>query len=120
MSNYWVVGATVSGQDMSNDFITKGFWFGDQEDVQHVINQVVAGDRIAIKSMLGHGSNQVLIKAIGLVTDARGFAATPFKFLYVNWLDVRSEQRKVPFHNFSNTIRSVDGTHPVAREIFAI
>ena len=115
-----MVGATVSGQDMSDDFISKGFWFGDREDVQDIINQISKGDRIAIKSRLGRGANQVLIKADGLVTDARGFAATPFKFFYVNWLDIRPEQRKVPFHNFSNTIRPIDGEHPIARAIFRI
>jgi hypothetical protein len=31
MANYWAVGAHVSGQDMSEDFITRGFWFGDRD-----------------------------------------------------------------------------------------
>ena len=120
MANYWVVGATVSGQDMSDDFITKGFWFGDREDVQDTINQIAASDRIAIKSMLGQGATQVAIKAIGLVTYPRSFNATPFKFFYVNWLDLRSEDRKVPFHGFGSTIRRIEGTSDIARQIFCI
>ncbi len=69
MVNYWVVGATVSYQDMADDFITRGFWFGDREDVQSTINQIAAGDRLAIKSMPGQGATRVSIKAVGIVTD---------------------------------------------------
>jgi len=118
--NYWVVGATVSLQDMSDDFITRGFWFGDREDVQETINQISAGDRLAIKSMLGQGANQVSIKAVGLVTHSRSFNATPFRFFYVDWLDLRLEDRKVPFHGFGSTIRRVDGASDIARLIFSL
>ena len=118
MANYWVVGATVSDQDMSDDFISRGFWFGDREDVQSTIDQIVIGDRLAIKSMLGRGATQVAIKAVGLVTHVRGFNATPFKFFYVDWLDLRGENRKVPFSGFGSTIRQIDGASDIAREIF--
>ena len=105
---------------MSNDFITQGFWFGDKEDAQETINHISAGDRLAIKSMLGRGANQVSIKAIGLVTQSRSFNATPFRFFYVDWLDLRFEDRKVPFHGFGGAIHRVDGISDVARLIFGL
>ncbi len=120
MPSYWVVGATVSAQDMSDDFITRKFWFGDREDAQEIINQIAPGDRLAIKSMLGQGATQVAIKAIGIVTHARGFNATPFKFSYVDWLELRQEDRKVPFHGFGSTIRRVDEASDIARLIFRL
>ncbi|MFD1949860.1 hypothetical protein ACFSGX_03635 [Sphingomonas arantia] len=120
MANYWVVGATVSDQDMSDDFITRGFWFGDRDSAQDVIANIVVGDRLAIKSMLGQGSKEVWIKAIGVVTNCNTFNAMPFKFFYVNWIDVRAENRRSPFHNFSNTIRNLDSQHELVKEIFRI
>ena len=115
MANYWVVGATVSDQDMSADFITRGFWFGDREDAQDTINQIAPGDRIAIKSMLGRGATEVLVKAIGLVTHAQQFNAIQnFRFFYVDWLDLRTENRRVPFSGFGRTIHPVAGNSEIA------
>ena len=120
MASYWVVGATVSGQDMSEDFISRGFWFGDREDVQDTIGEIAAGDRLAIKAMLGKGANQVVIKAVGLVTHAKSFNATPFKFLYVDWIDLRAENRRVPFSGFGGTIRQIDIGSEIAHAIFCL
>ena len=121
MANYWVVGATVSGQDMSGDFITRGFWFGDREDVQDTINQIAPGDRIAIKSMLGKGATEVLIKAIGLVTHAQQFNAIQnFRFFYVDWLDLRGEDRRVPFSGFGGTIHSIVRDSNIAGTVFRL
>ena len=105
---------------MSGDFIRRGFWFGDREDVQTTINQIAEGDRIAIKSMLGQGSTQVAIKAIGLVTQAQTVSDTPFKFFYVDWLDLRKEDRKIPFSGLGNTIRQIDGLSELAGQIFRL
>ncbi len=118
MPNYWVVGATVSGQNMSDDFLQKGIWFADREDVQERIDRIQKGDRLAIKSLLGQGATQVLIKALGIVTDIRSFAATPFKFFYVDWLDIRDENRRVPFHGFGATLHPVLEDSEIARLIF--
>src|SRR5574337_36645 len=121
MGTYWVVGATVSGQDMSSDFIDRGFWFGDREDVQQTINQISPGDRIAIKSMLGKGATEVSIKAIGIVRAARSFAAiSAFKVFYVDWLDITAENRRVPFSGFGGTIHAIHEGSDIAKRIFSL
>ena len=40
MTQYWVVGATVSGEDMTEKFIKHGFWFGDKDTAQDKIDKI--------------------------------------------------------------------------------
>ncbi len=117
---YWIVGATVEDQDMSGDFIERGFWFGTRDTAQTTIENIVPGDRIAIKSLLGQGATQVLIKAIGIVTSIRSYNATEFRFLYVDWIDLRKEDRKVAFSGFGGTIHNVDGASEIAGQVFRL
>ena len=118
MPSYWVVGATVSGQNMADDFLRKGIWFANREDVQDRIEAIQKGDRLAIKSLLGQGATQVHIKALGIVTDIRSFAATSFKFFYVDWLDISRENRRVPFHGFGATLHTLQQDSEIARLVF--
>lgn len=108
MANYWAVGATVQGQDMSDDFIARGFWFADTPKAQDTIEGIEVGDRLAIKKMLGQGATEVHIKAVGLVTEVRPYRATFFKFFYVDWLDLRAENRRAPFAGLGGTIHRLE------------
>jgi hypothetical protein len=97
MSNYWVVGATWGGHDdQSEKFIRRGYWFLGWDDKDQPIqaklrDQIKPGDRIAIKKMLGQGSPNVVIKAIGEVKEID----EDDKRVYVSWL-VKRMNREVP------------------------
>ena len=97
--NYWVVGAMWSGyKDQSEKFIRRGYWYlgykgDDQSDQQKRRDQIRPGDRIAIKRMLGRGSPQIEIRALGIVREIDD----KDKRIYVDWL-VRGLKRKVPGH----------------------
>jgi len=85
----------------------KGIWFGDKESAQDDIAKIQAGDRIAIKKMLGHGAKEVEIKAIGIVEKVGKYEAMNFPILYVKWLSLIDESgqgRRVPFSGFGGTI----------------
>lgn len=75
MSNYWVVGAMWGGQDdQSEKFIRRGYWFlgwddKDQSSQANLRDQIQPGDRIAIKKMLGQGSPNISIRALGVVKE---------------------------------------------------
>lgn len=47
MAQYWVVGATVDDQDLTQEFIDHGLWFADAGGAQDRIEQISSGDRIA-------------------------------------------------------------------------
>ena len=74
MPNYWVVGAMWEGHgDHLDEFIRCGYWrhwwTREEQPVQvGRCDQIEAGDRIAIKRMLGHGAPDIEIRALGLVT----------------------------------------------------
>lgn len=120
MSNYWIVGATVQDENMRDEFISRGFWFGDRDSAQDVIDEVQKGDRFAMKRMLGQGATEVEINAIGIVQKANRFAAMPFKFFYVDWLDIRSENRRVPFSGLGGTIHRINREGDLAKQIFRL
>jgi hypothetical protein len=75
MTNYWVVGATWGGkEDQSEVFIRRGYWFlgwadSDQPAQASLRDQIRPGDRIAIKKMLGQGSQEIEIRALGVVEE---------------------------------------------------
>ena len=75
MPNYWVVGAMWGGQDDQSDkFIRRGYWFLGWEDQEQpaqakLRDQIKEGDRIAIKKMLGRGSKNIEIRALGVVKE---------------------------------------------------
>lgn len=104
MANYWIVGATVSGQDMTKWFVKHGFWFGDKDTAQADIAKIQKGDRIAIKKMRGQGATTVDINAIGVVEDIGEFNAMEFRMIFVNWISLLGEGKQAPFKGLGATI----------------
>lgn len=96
-NNYWVVGATWGGQvDQSDKFVRRGYWFLGWEDDEQpnqakLRDQIKPGDRIAIKKMLGQGSVNIEIKALGEVKEID----EDDKRVYISWF-VKDMHRKVP------------------------
>ena len=87
MQSYWVVGAMWSGHDdQSEPFVRRGYWFlgwADQEQPNQAAlrDQIKPGDRIAIKKMLGQGSPNIEIRALGIVREVD----PDDKRVYVHW-----------------------------------
>lgn len=87
MPNYWVVGAMWGGhEDQLDVFVRRGYWFlgwaDDRQPAQAALrDKIQSGDRIAIKRMLGQGSQSIEIRAIGIVTEVD----PNDKRVYVRW-----------------------------------
>jgi hypothetical protein len=86
-TRYWLVGASWGGTDHQDKvFIDKGIWMlGWEEGHQpERAAQIAAGDRIAIKRLLGKGQTGIRIMHIGIV---RGVILDTNKVICtVNWL----------------------------------
>lgn len=72
--NYWLVGATWGGADQQDAFYLRGYWEMGYSDAEKPgfakkRDQIVKGDRIAIKSMDGRGKPTISIHALGIVKD---------------------------------------------------
>lgn len=87
MHSYWVVGAMWGGHDdQSEVFIRRGYWFlgwrDDEQPAQAMLrDQIRPGDRIAIKRMLGQGSPNIEVRALGIVKEID----QDDKRIYVHW-----------------------------------
>ena len=122
MFQYWVVGAMWDGHnDQSDLFLRRGYWFlgwddQDQPDQAKRRDQIQQGDRIAIKRMLGQGSPNIEIKAIGIVKEID----LSDKRVYVDWV-LRDMGRVVPS---KGCYKSIHGPFPPAdawtNEVFRI
>jgi hypothetical protein len=94
---YWVVGAMWGGHDDQMDvFVRRGYWFlgwkdRDQPSQAALRDQIRPGDRIAIKRMLGQGSPNIEIRALGIVKEID----SADKRVYVQWA-VSDLSREVP------------------------
>jgi hypothetical protein len=94
---YWVVGAMYGGRDdMYETFIKRGYWeFGWEDKDKPALaadrNKILAGDRIAIKAMLGQGAREIRIRAIGIVKDNDHAEGR----VYIDWL-LTGMEREVP------------------------
>jgi hypothetical protein len=98
MPSYWVVGAMWEGghDDQSEKFIRRGYWIlgwadKDQPAQAKLRDQIRPGDRIAIKKMLGQGSPNIAIRALGVVKEID----EDDKTVYIDWL-VKGLEREVP------------------------
>lgn len=121
MTNYWIVGATVCNQDLSDYFIKHGFWFADKDTAQPEIAKIQKGDRIAIKKMRGSGATTVDIKVIGVVSDIGVFDSMDFRMVFVNWIDLRGEERQAPFSGWAGTIHGPYGSdNNVVASVFGL
>jgi len=112
--NYWVVGATWGGsEDVLPQFIKRKYWycwdanqFNDPSTIgnsiktqQERFTQIEEGDRIAVKRMLGQGSTEMAILAIGIVTDIDIHEWR----VYVNWIE-EIQDRRVPLKGCTASI----------------
>lgn len=99
MIQYWVVGAMWEGRhDMLSQFLAGGYWYlgwtADQDAGQNALrDQMVVRDRIAVKRMLGKGSTEIEIRAIGIIKHID--SEDGYRRVYVNWV-VGDLQRRVP------------------------
>ncbi len=108
MSNYWVVGAMWGGSDdVLGTFLERGYWYCWDPKVEYDSStdagnsvksqrdrflKIRPGDRLAVKKMLGQGSSEIEIRALGIVkaVDHEEWRA------YVNWITDKDFSRKVP------------------------
>ncbi len=122
MSNYWVVGAMWGGQDdQAEKFIRRGYWFlgwSDDEQPLHakLRDQMQSGDRIAIKRMLGKGSPNIAVHALGVITEID----ENDRRVYVDWL-VKGLERQVPSKGcFASVHGPFHPDDPWVKEVFQI
>lgn len=83
-------------EDQSEKFIRRGYWFlgwddSDQPTQARLRDQIKPGDRIAIKRMLGQGSPNISIRALGVVKEID----EDDKRVYVDWF-IKGLEREVP------------------------
>ena len=100
--NYWLVGTNWAGVDQTEPFVRRGYWeMGYEDDEKPLLtkrrNQIRIGDRIAIKSMDGHGATTITIKAIGIVKDIADHK------IFIEW-KLTDLNRTVPSHGAFATI----------------
>lgn len=108
--NYWVAGAMWGGRDDQSDiFIRRGYWFlgwtNEEQPAQAQLrDRIEPGDRIAIKRMLGRGSPDIEIRALGVVKEVD----PEDRRVYVHWA-ASGLQREVPAHG---CFASIHGPFP--------
>ena len=120
--NYWVVGAMWDGQDdQLEKFVRRGYWFLGYDDDQQPTqanrrDQMRAGDRIAIKRMLGQGSPKIAIRALGVIKEID----VDDKRVYVDWF-VKGLEREVPAKGaYASVHGPFTGDDPWVKEVFYI
>lgn len=120
--NYWVVGAMWYGRDdQSPKFIRRGYWFLGYSDKDDPVqakrrDQMKKGDRIAIKKMLGQGSPNIQIRALGVIKEIDD----EDKRVYVDWL-VKDLKRDVPSRGFYKSIHGpFTGADSWVKKVFHI
>ncbi|MBU3055801.1 hypothetical protein [Pseudomonas indica] len=122
---YWVVGAMFGGnEDNLATFIRRGYWYcwdprRNQEIPQSVASrfpQIQIGDRIAAKRLLGAGSKEIEIRALGIVTDVD---CNEWR-VYVNWV-VPVLARRVPLHGCAGSLHGpYEESDGWVREVFQL
>lgn len=124
---YWVVGAMFGGQDDQCEmFVRRGYWYcwdpkkprdrDIPEEVQERFRKVQVGDRIAVKRLLGRGSSEIEIRALGIVTDID----LNEWWVYVNWL-LTGIERRVQIHGCVGSIHGpYDYNDDWTRAVFCI
>lgn len=105
--SYWVVGAMFGGhEDQYDRFIRRGYWYCWEPGQSNIpaethsrFEQIRTGDRIAIKRLLGRGSTEIEIRALGVVTDVD---LDEWR-VYVDWIS-QGLARRVPLHGCAGSI----------------
>jgi len=122
MPQYWVVGAMYGGKDdQAPKFIRRGYWVlgwsdSDAPDQAQRRNQVRAGDRIAIKRMMGKGSAEIRITALGVVTEVDD----DDKRVYVNWIASDLDRVVDSRGCFKSIHGPFDAEDPWTKEVFRL
>jgi hypothetical protein len=122
--NYWVVGATFADKDMYPEFIENNFWYMGWEHADKnnsSVNvffersiQIKAGDRIAIKRLLGKGQTNIKIMAIGVVRKVVK------DIVFVDWV-LKDMNRQVSINGCVGTIYGPFNYQDVwTKEVFCI
>jgi hypothetical protein len=105
---YWVVGAMFGGsEDQLDTFVRRGYWYcwdprrnaEIPDAVKTRFPQMRIGDRIAVKRLLGTGSKEIEIRALGIVKDVD---AAEWR-IYVTWI-VSDLSRRVPLHGCAGSL----------------
>lgn len=119
---YWIVGAAREGtDDHYEQFLRQGYWelfYTDQEQPLQAAkrNQMRAGDRIAIKKMVGgrHGKGRVHIRAIGVIVGLDSKS----KRVSVRWEAVNLH-REVAGHSLFRSIHGpYDAKETIVTDVF--
>lgn len=122
MPNYWVVGAMFGGTDDKYDlFLKRGYWYcwdpsnpETPDEAKKRFRQIKPGDRIAIKKMLGRGSSEIEIRAIGIVKDVD---LNEWR-VYVDWI-ITDIGHKAPINGCAGSIHGpFEETNMWVQEIF--
>lgn len=102
---FFLGGATWSGEDQYAEFIAKGIWrsgWNSQDDeYAPILETARVGDRIAIKKGLGQGTSKIRIRAIGIITSI-SHEEENWTF-YVRWIMV-DMNRRIPSRGCYKTI----------------
>lgn len=106
---YWVVGATWGTEDMFDTFVDRGYWemgYTDKQkpELAELRSQMQDGDRIAIKAMLGQGSPNIRVRAIGIIKEVDGDDGR----VYVRWV-LKAVNRTVPSKGCYGTLHGPYG-----------
>lgn len=103
---FFLAGAFIDDIDETADFIQSGRWESGWQKgheqfpgVQKKMKKMLIGDRIAIKKKLGQGSNQIMIRAIGIIKSIN----VDKSIVYVDWV-VTGMKRKVDSSNAFATL----------------
>jgi len=132
MQQYWVVGAAFGGKDDAlTTFKRRGYWYCWDANKHHAVDaatqpsvarqqerlkMISVGDRIAVKRLLGQGSKEIAILALGIVTDVD----TDEWRVYVNWV-VDPVDRRVPIHGCAASIHGpFSGDDPWVQQVFQL
>jgi hypothetical protein len=122
MPQYWVVGAMYSGHDdQAPKFIRRGYWVlgwddADAPDQAKRRDEIRAGDRIAIKRMMGQGATEIRITGLGVVTEVD----EDDKRVYVNWI-ANDLDRVVESRGCFKTIHGpFEADDPWVKEVFRL
>jgi len=102
---YWLVGANWDGQDKTGKFTRNHYWemgYHDEgkQELAKLRKSMKEGDRIAIKARCGRGSDQIRIKALGIVIGQEGIEDGK---VFVDW-KVTGLDRLVDSHGVFSTI----------------
>jgi hypothetical protein len=136
MNNYWVVGAMWGGSDdVLGTFLKRGYWYCWDPKVECDLTsdagnsgnsvksqrerflKIKAGDRIAVKKMLGQGATEIEIRALGIVkeVDYDEWRA------YVIWITDKQFSRKVPIKGCTASVHGpYQNTDSWVQNVFCI